>query len=110
MSQNLNGETLVGHISLAADSDLSSHDVHVTITTTHTNVTLDDNSCKLGTCHVTLRQTVTGQDIYLNEALYIAGVSNKNSYLRSKLSTFSGFTGCLGVSKLSRERGHFQGV
>ena len=52
----------------------------------------------LGVCKVTLGQNLIGQELYLNEGLYIGGLPERTPYLRSKLSTFKGFTGCFGVS------------
>ena len=98
VTQNLNGETLVGNINISF-YDLTDHDVHVIITTTHTTVSLETTeSCMLGVCKVTLGQNLIGQELYLNEGLYIGGVPEITPYLRSKLSTFKGFTGCFGVS------------
>ena len=98
VSQNLNGETLVGNTFVSSANELTGHDVHVTIATTHTNVILETDSCMLGVCQVTLRQNQIGQELYLNEGLYIGGIPDVIPYLRSKLSTFKGFTGCFGVS------------
>ena len=100
LSQNLNGETLVGHITLSSSSGPSSYDVKLAIATTHTNMTLNGGNCKLETCHVTLSHTLIGSKIFLNEALQLGGITNITSYIRSKLSTSRNFIGCLGVGRI----------
>ena len=92
---------MVGNTSISSANDLTGHAVHVTITTTQTVVTLETESCMLGPCQVMLRQNLIGQELYLNEGLYIGGVPEESPYLRSKLSTFKGFIGCFGVSAIS---------
>ena len=98
VSQNLDGETLEDKILLTATNASVSHVVNIIIATTFTNVTLDQDSCMLGTCHVTFNHTLIGPKLNLNERLQIGGVADTTAYIRSKLTTFSNFTGCLGVS------------
>ena len=97
VSQNLDGKTLMDRILLTTTDASVSHNVNVIIATTFTNVSLDQNNCMLGTC-VTFSHTLIGPRLHLNERLQMGGVADTTAYIRSKLTTFSNFTGCLGVS------------
>ena len=98
VSQNLDGKTLMDRILLTTTDASVSHVVHTIIGNTFTNVSLDQDNCMLGTC-VTFSHTLIGLRLYLNERLQMGGVADTTAYIRSKLTTFSNFTGCLGVSR-----------
>ncbi|KAH3795500.1 protein crumbs homolog 1-like [Dreissena polymorpha] len=91
-SQNFYGETLTGNIPLAEGT--SSRNVNVAITTSHTNISLD--ACSLNDCVVSLKPSVIGPAIILNEHFYLGGVHAMTPYLRSKMATVAGYSGCLG--------------
>ena len=99
MSQNLDGKTLEDKILLTTTDASVSHVVNIIIGNTFTNVSLDQDNCMLGTCHVTFSHTSIGPSLHLNERLQMGGVADTTAYIRSKLTTFSNFTGCLGVSE-----------
>ncbi|WAR30635.1 LOW QUALITY PROTEIN: FBP1-like protein [Mya arenaria] len=102
VSQNLNGELLRGQIPLAQSGfDSVSHVVTITMTTTETNISL--GNCSAGDCHLALKSSVIGQKIILNESLYIGGLPQMTAYLRSKVQTLPGFTGCIGNLSINNE-------
>ena len=97
VSQNLDGKTLMDRILLTTTDASVSHVVNIIIGNTFTNVSIDQDDCMLGTC-VTFSHTLIGPSLHLNERLQMGGVADTTAYIRSKLTTFSNFSGCLGVS------------
>ena len=96
ISQNLFGDTVVADLKIQATNQIFSHHVSFVITTTHTNVTLDNCPGELS-CHVTLKPVLVGQAIHLNGPMIIGGVGHMTPYIRSKLTTIQMYTGCFGV-------------
>jgi hypothetical protein len=90
------GETVSGSIELPSQATVMSHNVHLTITTSHTNITID-NCPEGGNCDLTLQYTKVGVAINLRGHLVIGGVDIVTPYLRSKMRSLSKFTGCIGV-------------
>lgn len=77
--------------------------VDVAMTTLMTSVTFNPHECDGNdSCTVTLSAPENATELNLDGALYVGGVTDVTAYMRSKLTTVEGFTGCLGVSHQAR--------
>ena len=94
-----NGWTVLStEIPVTSSNDVSSHNVSITMTTTQIHMTLWSRQLHHGKCmSCDTRPSVIGKLWNLN--LWI-GVGRMTPYIRSKLLTVKGFTGCLGESQV----------
>ncbi|KAK7505069.1 hypothetical protein BaRGS_00003639, partial [Batillaria attramentaria] len=77
--------------------DLHSLTVDVLITTTLTSVTFDPHTCSGDPdCSLTLPAPSNSTQLDLTGVTYFGGVAHVTPYMRSKLRSVDGFTGCLG--------------
>lgn len=103
MSLELGSRSSVGTLRVARSvTGVVSHIVTVTIQENVAILTLDPGSCDVQElCQLTLNHTNGVQSVSLNERLYVGGIPTFTPYIRSKLDSLDGFTGCLSVSPLA---------
>lgn len=98
MSGNMYGETLTNSVLLPSHNQVISNYLSIIVTTSHTNVSLDDCSeGQANKCHVTFARKLSDKNVDLIDTIMIGGGGDVSPYLRSKLSTLSPFIGCIGV-------------
>ena len=82
--------------------DLYSLTVDIAMTKLMTSLTLDPHKCAgNASCSANLSAPANGTELHLDGVTYLGGVTVLTPFMRSKLTTVDGFTGCLGVSRQS---------